>query len=261
MTDRTPSKRWMLLPVAALAGFIAIAVLVTFTPQRLAPIEAPILAWFQDIRAAGLDAVIIALTQLGDPAVVWPLSIAILFWLAYAARSRRTALLWGGTIAAAAVINTSVKWLIARYRPTDGVYDVGQDGVAAYSFPSGHATVNLALYGILAVLLARDLAPWMRRVVAMGLMILGFGIALSRVYLGAHWPSDVLASTLLAFAIVYWVDRTYIAGSRSEVDPRRFGAAVLISLIVFGGFNILRNHAADAARYTPGQVLEGQTSK
>lgn len=259
-TERSAPKYWFLLPIAALVAFFAITSAVAWMPERLAPVELPILDWFNGLRAAGLDPVVVGLTQLGDPEVIWPFSITIFLWLAFAAKAQRAALAWGMTIAAAAAINTSVKWAIGRYRPTDGVYDVAHDGVAAFSFPSGHATVNLALYGVLAILLSRDLAPRYRVIAGFGLIVFGFSIAVSRVYLGAHWPSDVLASAFLAFAIVYTMQHAYIGSSRLGVDPGKFGAAVAVCLLVFGGLNIMRNHGADAARYTPAQAPEVRQS-
>jgi membrane-associated phospholipid phosphatase len=89
---------------------------------------------------------------------------------------------------------------IGRPRPSSKLLDV-RDQASGFSFPSGHATTAMVLYGTL-FLLAGVLVPWPRaRVVfraACVLMIAATG--LSRVYVGVHWPSDVLAG--FAFGLI-----------------------------------------------------------
>src|SRR5712691_7896729 len=75
-----------------------------------------------------------------------------------------------------------------------------------YSFPSGHAFVAFAFYGFATFLLAERAQSWSRRVlvVFVGLLVI-FMVGFSRIYLGVHWPSDVLASLALGGA---WLSAT-----------------------------------------------------
>ena len=65
---------------------------------------------------------------------------------------------------------------------------------STYSFPSGHALISLCFYGLLAGTLTHDMrSKWHRVLVWCAAAVLITLIGLSRVYLGVHWPSDVIA--------------------------------------------------------------------
>lgn len=80
-----------------------------------------------------------------------------------------------------------------------------------YSFPSGHALISLAIYGFLAYLLFRKSnsgRPWLNYLGGITLLILPVLIGISRIYLGVHYPSDVLAGWAVAIG---WIG-TCVAG-------------------------------------------------
>lgn len=94
------------------------------------------------------------------------------------------------SVAGGAVLNFVLKNIFERARP-DAFHVVA---AAGYSFPSGHAMVSLCFYGMAAFLLARVIPSWRWRYmlgVAIAILILAIGI--SRIYLGVHYPSDVVA--------------------------------------------------------------------
>lgn len=111
------------------------------------------------------------------------------------------------------VLNELLKRLFERARPD--AFQVVE--AAGYSFPSGHAMVSLCFYGMIAFLIARNIPLWYWRlvvIVSAALFILLIGI--SRIYLGVHYPSDVLAgytagTMWLAFSIslLMWRERKY----------------------------------------------------
>jgi undecaprenyl-diphosphatase len=110
-------------------------------------------------------------------------------------------------------LNELLKRLFERARPD--VFQVVE--AMGYSFPSGHAMVSLCFYGMIAFLIARNIPLWHWRLVVMvsaALFILSIGI--SRIYLGVHYPSDVLAgytagTMWLAFSVslLMWWERKY----------------------------------------------------
>ncbi len=80
-----------------------------------------------------------------------------------------------------------------------------------YSFPSGHSFAGLLLYGVLAFLLVRSLQSRGARIaVIIAAAVLIGSIGLSRVYLGVHWPSDVLGAWLLAGAWLWLCASVYL---------------------------------------------------
>jgi undecaprenyl-diphosphatase len=134
-----------------------------------------------------------------------------------------TVILWGGAVfflllrrerlAAALVALTAlaaglvelVKLIVARPRPTSDLVEVYR-AVSGYSFPSGHVVQYVAFYGLLGYLAWRRLGRSSPQGVGVRLalrLLLAVCCALivlvgpSRVYLGAHWPSDVVAGYLL----------------------------------------------------------------
>lgn len=95
-----------------------------------------------------------------------------------------------------AIANGTLKWLFARARP-----EVLTDPLTSYSMPSGHSSASFAFFLVMAVLAGRGQPPRMRLTWVMLGCIPALAIALSRVYLGAHWPTDILAGALLACCV------------------------------------------------------------
>ncbi|MBX3278678.1 MAG: phosphatase PAP2 family protein [Acidobacteria bacterium] len=110
-------------------------------------------------------------------------------------------------IGAGYALNYTLKILFARSRPELSPLLLTPSG---YSYPSGHAMVSTVVYGCAAYLLARKW-PRARRWITGAAVAWIFLIGLSRVYLDAHWPSDVLAGFaagwLVVSAIIGWYDR------------------------------------------------------
>jgi len=116
-----------------------------------------------------------------------------------------------------AILNLGLKNLFERSRPD--LFRVVEE--AGYGFPSGHAMVSLCFYGMLAFLIARHIQSWRWRLVVITLAVALAGtIGVSRVYLGVHYPTDVVAgyfagSTWLAFSIslLMWWERRRLGKS------------------------------------------------
>jgi undecaprenyl-diphosphatase len=126
------------------------------------------------------------------------------------------------SVPGAMVLNLLLKYSFQRVRP-----EIGEPLVnyATFSFPSGHATASTALYGWLcAWAWAHARAPGPRAAAAVGGAAMVAAVALSRVYLGAHYLSDVIASTAVAGAWLALVVGTLRPHARrpaqSSVDER-----------------------------------------
>lgn len=92
-------------------------------------------------------------------------------------------------------LNILLKLVMHRKRPHGAV--VRTLGIQSYSFPSGHAFGTVLLYGLLAYLASRHLAHLVAGLTTALLFILIFLVGISRVYLGTHYPSDIVAGWLL----------------------------------------------------------------
>jgi undecaprenyl-diphosphatase len=143
--------------------------------------------------------------------------------LAFAlARWRRAALAFLLTMAGAALLNVSLKLAFRRERPEPFF---GTPLPDSYSFPSGHALLSFCFYGVIAAVIAARLrAAGPRAAVWGAAAILVALIGLSRVYLGVHYPSDVLAGYAAALVWVVAValaDRVLQTRARAgEKQPR-----------------------------------------
>ena len=129
------------------------------------------------------------LTHLGDPRLLWPLAIGVAVLLLWRGE-RLLALGWSVTTGGGALLNWGLKQLFARTRP---VHEHGFAAADGFSFPSGHASGALLVYGMLAYLVVRHSARrWHLPVAALALTTIVF-VGASRVLLQVHWFSDVLA--------------------------------------------------------------------
>ena len=170
--------------------------------------------WFDlPVRAAvhgwafpALTAAMRLITSLGSEYFLVPLGV-MLVWRLEKRGERKTAyLLVAGILSAEAVLQL-LKVLIHRQRPE---IFFGLIPAETYSFPSGHAFVPAVYFGILAGILKAG--PGWRAAVVATAALLGF----SRVYLGYHYPSDVVAGWALA---VVWLMLWSIVEDRRAAPP------------------------------------------
>src|ERR687898_2518164 len=164
-----------------------------------------VLLWIHNTFGERLDGPMRIVTALGDYWVVLPLlAVAVTFF--YFRGWRLSAMLLVVSTAGSAVLTTVLKSVFERARP-----ELLNSGYHAsfYSFPSGHATVAVGLYGMLTVVLAYRLRGAARWVVAACGLLLVLLIGLSRLYLGVHYPTDILAGYLSALLWLVCVGAVY----------------------------------------------------
>ena len=135
-------------------------------------------------------------------------------------RRGRSALLLIGAVAGGQILSHLTKSFFVRPRPDLVSHEAY---VHTASFPSGHSMMAAVTYLTLAVMLAR--ATRLRRLKAYYLalaVVLTVAVGVSRVYLGVHWPSDVLAGWMIgaAWALLLYVVAEWL-GQRGAVEPER----------------------------------------
>jgi undecaprenyl-diphosphatase len=138
--------------------------------------------------APALDVVMLAATYAGS---TWVIAPAVTTTMAYAWRRDhlRLAVILGAGWVVAELLNATLKLMFERPRP-----DLFRaiPSPHSHSFPSGHAMRSIAIYGAIAAVLCA-IHPRLTRGVVLTVALLVLAIGLSRVYLGVHWPSDVVA--------------------------------------------------------------------
>jgi len=157
------------------------------------------------------------LTSLGSPSVLALFVLAVAGSLAVRRQYHALGLLLAATIGGV-VLNELLKTAFARPRPPLAFH---LTEVRSMSFPSGHAMESAIIYLTMAALLARLVQPRRLRLYFIGLaFFLTFVVGVSRVYLGVHYPSDVLGGWTagLAWALLCWTVARYLQ-QRGAVEP------------------------------------------
>lgn len=218
--------------VAAVALLLGLAVVVTlavgFTEvlddvlegDGIAVIDHPVTRWLATHRDLWLTTVLRTITVAGSPLFLAAFALPISLVAGWRCRTWRPVVLALVCGAGVPLVLFSAKALVGRNRPALPFALVDADG---YSFPSGHATGTAAIMVISAWILTRWLIPWWTGRVTVWAVTIGaaFLIGFSRVYLGVHYLSDVLAGWLLGMAwagavmvVGTWWDNTRRAGDR-----------------------------------------------
>lgn len=199
----------------------------------------------QGLRTPWGDRLMVSVTELGDGVVLGFVVASVLAWFLWQ-RNWRTAAYWALAAGFGQVAATVLKLTLQRSRPIaidDGV-------LSAYAFPSGHATMNMVMYGFLSVLVARNVAPPRRWVPYATAALLIGAIALSRLYLGVHWFSDVVGGLSLGLALVTLLAIAY-RRHPPTVLPRGLPLVAVLALCVAGGWHVGSTYSTDLQRYAP----------
>ena len=155
--------------------------------------------WFVAHRSAGFNVAALVITDLGSPVATAAAGVICGALLCWRARSVIPGVAVVGTVAAATLASTLLKTIVGRLRPPAELQLVLETD---HSFPSGHVTGTAALLGMIAVCVgmgrSRTVRAWLAGLVITGVLV----IAVTRLYLGVHWLTDVIAGAILAAVFV-----------------------------------------------------------
>jgi membrane protein DedA with SNARE-associated domain/membrane-associated phospholipid phosphatase len=204
---------------------------------------------FQSLRTPWADRIFVALTEFGDSFVNMCLFGAVLIVL-LGKRCYRTAGFWVITVLGGLAAVQVLKWTIHLPRPIPLFH-----GASAYGFPSGHTTMSVILYGFLAIMLVRGLTSTRRWGIVVAALLISFLIALSRLYLGAHWLSDVLGGLFIgtSWAAVFGI--AYLKEADEDVPRRWLVAVAVLVAAIAGGWHVTQNHQKGLMLYAPQQTM------
>lgn len=140
-----------------------------------------------------LTPIVKVITWFGNATFILPLTVVLFILI----KNKKTGFLIGLNLVIVTILNQALKFILQRPRPTEFriINEIG------YSFPSGHSMVSMAFYGFLIYLIYKNVKNKYLKVpliIILSLLIIMIGI--SRIYLGVHYTSDVLAGFLISIA-------------------------------------------------------------
>lgn len=208
--------------------------------------------WLHRLRAPWLDQVMMTASALGDGAQRTAVTIVVTLYL-LVRRHWRWALALVLMMAGASVVTPALKDLFQIARPT-ALYA----GADAFSFPSGHASSASAFYLLLAWMASRPLSPGRRPLVWLIAGAIILLTAVSRIYVGAHWPSDVVGGMALGAALA-GLAVTFAAGAPRPLPARWPHVDAAAFLLAIGLVAAIKGPAAlERARRMYGPYLASE---
>jgi undecaprenyl-diphosphatase len=186
------------LCAAALLIVLTILAIGVHTHGRVTRLDVATMSWFVAHRSAELNSAASVITHLGSPSATTAAGLLCGAVLSWQARSVLVGAVVIGTVASAALAEVALKAVIVR--PLTPV----EQQLFAWdrSFPSGHVTGTGTLLGIIAVCLgvghSRSARAWLTGLVLAAVLV----VAVARLYLGAHWLTDVIGGAVLAGVFV-----------------------------------------------------------
>ena len=164
-----------------------------------------------------LESIMRDFTALGGVAVLTTVTVLVVGFLALT-RKRHAAWMVTFSVIGGIALSNLLKWAFARPRP-----DLVPHATVVYSqsFPSGHAMLSAVVYLTLGALLARTEADVRVKIYLLSAAcVLTLIVGISRVYLGVHWPTDVLAGWAVGagWALLCWLFMLWLQ-SKGKVEP------------------------------------------
>jgi undecaprenyl-diphosphatase len=180
-----------MISVICIFGFCLISLLIS--DHKIVHFDSSVIAVVQGWESPGLTAIMKVFTFIGSAPFVIPLSLCILFFLYKVLHHRQELILFIVALIGSEALNGLLKQLFHRIRPhLHRLINVG-----GFSFPSGHAMSAFTVYGIVAFLLWRHIpSRWGRGLLIVFSIMMILSIGISRIYLGVHYPSDIIGGYL-----------------------------------------------------------------
>jgi undecaprenyl-diphosphatase len=189
--------------IVSLAVTLALAVVAVSNPEWLLRIDQPLSDW---VRGEGGQLWIAkAVTDLGSPTLAVALGTVgvVFFW----GRCRASAITFGALVTSALAVDIVLKIMVDRTRPNNPAVDT-----ALGSFPSGHVIHAVVIFGLVPFLLwvmtERRVFLWLGFAL---FVVVTLAVAVSRVRLGAHWPSDVVTSLFIGASLLLAAEQMIIS--------------------------------------------------
>ena len=193
--------------------------------------DARLSLWMQTWRSPALDQLMLSITMLSDLALCLALLAGVAVWLL--AKGQWWLCLYSGcAFFSTTLAVTIIKYLTQRDRPA-----FSDTAVHLMSFPSGHAARAVIVFGLLALLFGGGQSRTIRAYSLGVAMLLSALIGISRIYLGVHWPSDVLAGAAMGGVMLLCLDWQW--QRTEETIPASTGIVLVSCVVVYTGYWLL----------------------
>ena len=190
-------KRYILCGVLVVAF---LAILISILIDRTMFIDKFIMGIMPNFRSDLLTKVVKLVTLFGESKIILVL-VVLIAGIFYITKHRADAYMMCLNLVNIVILNKGIKYLVQRPRPANMM--IFEDG---YSFPSGHSMLSIGVYGFLMYLIYKSKLDKKYKITSMILLsIIIVLTGLSRMYLGVHYPSDVIGGFLItgAYLIVF----------------------------------------------------------
>ncbi|GAB1780222.1 phosphatase PAP2 family protein [Priestia megaterium] len=208
-----------MLSIFSLLCFSGMAILIS--GSKIEASDDSIISFIQGFESPGLTAIMKGFTFIGSTPSVAVISLFSLFFLYKVLKHRTELILFIAIIVGSPILNELLKLLFHRARPD--FHRLIQ--INGYSFPSGHAMSAFAVYGVLSFLLWRHIPTrWGRTLLIVTSIIMILTIGISRIYLGVHYPSDVIGGYFASgcwLAIAIWFYQRYLEKRFEQTEAKQ----------------------------------------
>ncbi len=195
----------MIKVIALCFIFFVLILLDVLFDGLLTDIDKSIYTLSLDWHTPTIDSIFFAITKVGNLSYIFILSIIVTLILLWQRDRVSILFYWVGILGSSALF-IGIKELVARARPSNEIGDIVEMG---YSFPSGHATISMSFALAVIYIYYDKLSAIYRTPLVLFGLLFTLSITFSRLYLGLHYLSDLLAGLMLG---VFWI--TFIFSRR-----------------------------------------------
>ncbi len=190
------------------------------------------------LRTPLMDNLFVSLAQLSDWQVLLPVSLAVFAWL-WRCCNHHAAKHWLAAVGIGALLSLNLLWL-----------EGAENTIFPVPLHSGQLMTALAVYGFLAIIIAREFPEQRRWPIYALVTVLLLGVAMARLYLGASRLTGVMGALTLGGAWISLLGIAYRHHPAERVQPAGLAGIATLVLLIAAGWHGLQNHQTMLQRYT-----------
>lgn len=193
--------------------------------------------FFRTVRSPSADTVMFCITLLGEKYVLLPLIITLFGWLALK-KYWHTAF----HVLSLGIITTIGIEAIKHYVKSPRPWGVLSNSLASFSFPSGHTTLALVFYFGITFLVIQLFQLKSRKLFYIPATLLITSIAISRLYFGVHWLTDIIGGVLVGSAALILITLSYHRKAEKQMQPKGILLTIVLTLFITYSINLYYNY-------------------